>query len=62
MRRDARPFGDGGSDVAFRGSKRRVRGLRARDHLGWGFVLLALWVLFILVVLIPWIGTRPHPH
>jgi hypothetical protein len=61
MRRDARPFG-GGPQMTFRGSWRRVRGLRAREHFGWGFVWFALWVLFILVVLIPWVGSRPHPN
>jgi hypothetical protein len=60
MRRDARP--SGGPQMTFRGSRRRVRGIRIRDHIGWGFVWFVLWVLFILVVLIPWIGSRPHPH
>jgi hypothetical protein len=50
MRKDGRPFG--GPQMTFRGSRRRVRGLRVREHLGWGFVWLVLWVLFILVVLI----------
>jgi hypothetical protein len=54
-------FGSGVSK-RFRGSKRRVRQIRAREHLGWGIVLLVLWVLFILLVLIRWVGTRPHPH
>jgi hypothetical protein len=61
MRRDARPFDDG-RQMTFRGSKRRVRSLRVREHLGWGFLWLVLWVLFILGVLIPWVGTRPQPH
>jgi hypothetical protein len=56
IRRDARPFG--GPQMTVRSSRRRVRALRARDHLGWGFVWLVLWVLFILVVLIPLAGTR----
>jgi hypothetical protein len=27
---------------------------------GWGFVLFVLWVLFIVLVLIPWIGLKHH--
>ena len=60
MKRDARSFG--GPQLTFRGSRRRVRNLRIREYLGWGFVWFVLWVLFILVVLIPWVGSRPHPH
>lgn len=61
MKRDARPFG-GGRQKTFRGSRRRVRRLRLRDHLGWGFVWLLVWVLFILVVLIPWVGSHSRAH
>jgi hypothetical protein len=55
------PYGSG-RQLLYRGSKRRLRRIRLRDHLGWGFVLFVLWVLFIVLVLIPWIGSRPHEH
>jgi hypothetical protein len=59
MKWEERSFGSG-RQMAFRGSKRRLRRIRLRDHLGWGFVWLILWVLFIFVVVIPWMLSHPH--
>ena len=61
MSRNVPPLGSG-RQLSFHGSKRRIRALRLRDHLGWGFVQFVLWILFILLVVIPWVGTHRHPH
>jgi hypothetical protein len=57
MSRNARSFGSG-RQLAFHGSKRRIRALKLRDHLGWGFVWFVLWLLFILFIVIPWAGNH----
>jgi hypothetical protein len=51
----------GGHSKRFRGSKRRLHRIRFREHFGWGVVVFVLWVLFVLLVVIPWIGRRGHP-
>jgi hypothetical protein len=49
-------------ELRFRGSKRRLRRIRGRDHIGWGFVLFVGWVLFLLLVAIPWVLSLHRHH
>jgi hypothetical protein len=51
------PHRAGSGELRFRGSKRRLRQLRARDHVGLGFFLFVGWILFLLLVAIPWVLT-----
>jgi len=55
------PFGSG-RELVQHGSKRRLRRVRVRDHLGWGLVLFVAWLLFILFVIVPWVGSHRHPY
>ena len=59
VKRNANPFGSGGGLVR-RGSKSRIRRLRARDHLGWWGLAFALLVLFLFLVAVPFLGRLSH--
>jgi hypothetical protein len=48
----------GGIGKQFRGSRRRLRRIRVRDYTSWGFVLFAVFVLFLLVVALWIVGNH----
>jgi hypothetical protein len=37
----------------YRGSRRRVRGIRLRGHQSWEIWLLIAWVLFLFLIVVP---------
>ena len=45
-----------------RGSKRRVRGIKARDHWSWDMTVLVITVLSALVLILYMIVTNPPHH
>jgi hypothetical protein len=46
----------------FRGSRKRLRRIRARDNWSVEFVIFIIFMLFVLLVLVPWMVTHPHRH
>ena len=48
--------------LTHRGSKRRVRGIRARDYWSWDMTVLVIMVLSALVFLLYMIVTNPPQH
>jgi len=38
----------------YRGSRRRIRQLKMRDHWSLGLWLLVAWVVFLILVVLPW--------
>ena len=47
---------------AYRGSRKRLRRIRARDNWSVELVIFIVFMLFVLIVLVPWIATHPHTH
>jgi hypothetical protein len=47
----------------YRGSRRRLRQIRLRGNASVGLWLLIAWVLFLLLVVVPWMIRQGHgPH
>ena len=54
LRRGTRPA------KTYRGSARRVRRLRMRGNMSWELWALIAWVVFLLLVIIPWMARQGH--
>jgi hypothetical protein len=44
----------------FRGSRRRVRRIRARHNWSIELVIFIVWMVFVLTVVVPWIASHPR--
>ena len=55
-------FLGGGAPLRNRGSKRRLKRIRARDHLTVGFLTFAGFLLLLLFVVIPWLSSQADFH
>ena len=47
---------------AYRGSRRRMKRITFRGNWSLELLLFVLWLLFCLLVLVPWLVRHPHEH
>jgi hypothetical protein len=44
----------------FRGSRRRIRRIRARRNWSIELAIFIVWMIFVLTVVVPWIASHPR--
>ena len=55
-------FGSRRAGREYRGAKRRIRRIRMRGNWSTPLILFIIWMLFVLLVLVPWMTRHPHDH